>query len=299
MTKKPSISIIIPTYNREEVLVDTIKNVLSLKGDFELLVIDQTTRHNRTTEDYLRTHKVNKKIRYFRVSPPSLTLARNFAIKKARADIVCFIDDDVILSQNFIREHVNTHRQKPDVAVVAGRVEQDGFPTSGAILKFNELGISEGVFSTGEDGYTNSFPGGNNSIKKHIFKHAGTFDTNFHKNAFREESEFANRIVKSGYKIYYNHKASLLHLRAPYGGCRTPQKDQQDNPDFYANELYFTIKTVRLSMLPKALFVKFRSYCIVGKKKTVYRWALFLYGLLTAIKRSFFRSQLTAKEVSK
>lgn len=297
MTKNPSISIVIPTYNREEVLVDTVKNVLSLKGDFELLVIDQTLKHKKSTEEYLESQRRKKNIRYFRISPPSLTLARNFAIIKSKSDIICFIDDDVILSRNFIIEHIKTHREKPQVGVVAGRVEQDGFPKTGEILKFDDLGISRGVFSTNQDGYTNSFPGGNNSIKKHVFDSSGRFDTSFHKNAFREESELASRIVRAGYKIYYNHKASLVHLRAPYGGCRTPQKDQLDNKDFYANELYFTFKTVNIGKLPKALFVKFQSYCVAGKKKTTYRWMLFLYGLIAAIARLIPRKKLVAKEV--
>ena len=50
----PSISVVIPTYEREEPLVDTIADVI--KQDypkFEVLVIDQPVSHKPETQVYL------------------------------------------------------------------------------------------------------------------------------------------------------------------------------------------------------------------------------------------------------
>ena len=52
--KKPDISVAIPTYNRDEVLIDTIHDVLKQSHkNLELLVIDQTLKHKPETEKML------------------------------------------------------------------------------------------------------------------------------------------------------------------------------------------------------------------------------------------------------
>lgn len=52
MSKIPAISVAIPTYNREEVLVNTINDVLSGQSfeDFELIIVDQTIKHTGRNE---------------------------------------------------------------------------------------------------------------------------------------------------------------------------------------------------------------------------------------------------------
>src|SRR5690348_12211162 len=102
-TNQPKISVVIPTYGRDQVLVDTIGDVLKQKFDsFELLIVDQSVKHDKTTTTFLNQLQ-DDRVRYFLVSPPSLPAARNFAIAHAKSDIVLFIDDDVILKENFIK----------------------------------------------------------------------------------------------------------------------------------------------------------------------------------------------------
>src|SRR5215203_4156489 len=99
--QKPEISITIPTFNREEVLVDTIRDVLSSQTfkNFELIVVDQSLTHDQATLDAIAAIN-DPRFRYFRATPPSLTAARNFALKKAKSPYIIYIDDDVRLDKN-------------------------------------------------------------------------------------------------------------------------------------------------------------------------------------------------------
>ncbi len=283
--KVPKITVAIPTYQREGVLVNTIKDVLSQDFDgFELIVVDQTKEHKESTDRSLENIN-DQRFRYFKVSPPSLPAARNFAIEKSRSDIILFIDDDVQLSDNFISAHYNTHNSRPEIMAVAGRVASKGQKPSEELFSFNWYGEEQHAFNFPHPQEATSFIGCNFSIKKEIVKKVGGFDTNFCESSMREESEFASRIVKAGYKIWYEPKAQLLHLVANTGGCRIYEM-KKNNQSFYKNDLYFTLKNVRLFILPFVLAAKFKRY-VVGRpfEKIPGRCRLFLQGLIYGTKR--------------
>ena len=69
----PSISVIVPTYGREEPLHDTLIDVLAQDyPQFETIVVDQTPTHEPETEAYLHEVADAQKIQWFRVDWASL-----------------------------------------------------------------------------------------------------------------------------------------------------------------------------------------------------------------------------------
>ena len=92
--ENPQISLIIPTYGREQPLIDSINDALKQDyASFEILVIDQTPQHEATTEKYLQELADSQKIRWYRVDWASLPGARNYAVRRAKGEILIFIDD--------------------------------------------------------------------------------------------------------------------------------------------------------------------------------------------------------------
>ena len=84
----PLISVIIPTYGREEPLRETLLDVL--KQDyrrFEVLVVDQTREHQPETQKFLDDLANAGKIRLFQVSWASLPGARNYAVRRSLGEI--------------------------------------------------------------------------------------------------------------------------------------------------------------------------------------------------------------------
>lgn len=65
--KTPKITVAIPTYQPEEVLVNTIKEVLNQNFDgFELIVVDRTKNYHVSTRRYLKSIK-DYRFSYFKV----------------------------------------------------------------------------------------------------------------------------------------------------------------------------------------------------------------------------------------
>ncbi|NJR74718.1 MAG: glycosyltransferase family 2 protein, partial [Scytonema sp. CRU_2_7] len=63
----PSISVIIPTYGREEPLRDSIEDALKQDyPNYEIIVVDQTPQHKPEIESYLKELADSDKIKWFR-----------------------------------------------------------------------------------------------------------------------------------------------------------------------------------------------------------------------------------------
>ena len=295
---KPDISVVIPTYNREAELLDTIEMILKQSHEnLELMVLDQSPTHSDEFQKNLAAIK-DQRLRYLKIGPPSLPAARNFGLQTAKAPIVLFLDDDIKAGKDLVKFHLAAFKEHPDASAVAGRVLQDGFPIQKEVLKFDKHGVSHGVFTATTAGYTNAFPGGNHSLKVDQALRLGGYDTRYYRIAFREESDLSLRFAKAGLKIYYEPRAEIFHLDTVKGGLRQ-YTNLFDNLDFYRNDLFFVLRTVGLRNIPSALYAKFMEYCHLRPlSKAIKRSTLFVIGLLTALRRLAFGRQIISREIS-
>src|SRR5437879_3752092 len=106
MNPQPRIALAIPTFQREQVLIDVLENVLaqSVLPD-EILVADQTPQHDSATLTFLQHLVSSNQIKLLLLPEPSLTAARNEIIKASTCDFIIFIDDDVVLPDDFIARY--------------------------------------------------------------------------------------------------------------------------------------------------------------------------------------------------
>jgi glycosyltransferase involved in cell wall biosynthesis len=233
------ISIIIPTYQRERVLVDTIAHLLDLEPAApEILVVDQTAEHEPDTQRALAELVSADKIRWIRLSDPSITHAMNVGLEQAGNDVVLFIDDDIIPGGDLITAHASAHVIQ-GCNIVAGQVLQPGEePVS------EEPAGAPFRFCSSRPGYISELMGGNFSIKRNVALGLGGFDENFVQVAYRFEAEFAERALAAGEKIWFEPEASIRHLKSAGGGTRS-----------YGDHL----KTIRPSHSVGAYYYLFRS----------------------------------------
>jgi len=91
--KNPLVSIIIPTYNREKLILKAIDSVLKQSfQDFEILIIDDasTDATNKVIKELN-----NNRITYYRLDKNSgQCVARNYGIRKAKGTYIAFLDSD-------------------------------------------------------------------------------------------------------------------------------------------------------------------------------------------------------------
>lgn len=232
------VSIAIPTYRREKVLLDTLDYLLGLEtGASEILVVDQTLDHEAATIEKLSAWNGEGRIRWIRLDTPSITHAMNTALLSATQDLVLFLDDDIRPEQDMVSAHHAAHQRYPDV-LVAGRVIQpweEGRDFSGDD-HFHFAGM--------KPAWIKEFMGGNFSLSRKLALSLGGFDENFVRVAYRFEAEFAHRFISSGRRIYFTPDACLHHLKDAGGGTRSFGEHLTTwRPDHAVGAYYFALRT--------------------------------------------------------
>jgi GT2 family glycosyltransferase len=254
----PFISVVIPTYGREEPLRDTLKDVLKQNyANFEVLVVDQTPKHEPETQAYLDELSTAGKIQLYQVTWASLPGARNYAIRRAKGDIVLFLDDDVQLEPEFLQRHARNYVDRPELGALAGRVfDRMKLADSGGNLKIEDLppeAMDPGIawyyidlVHTVKPQRVLTVRGCNMSFRRELFtKHGLTFDERFRGSAVREESDFCLRIRQTGYEIWYDPEASLIHLGEETGGCHDiSTRSLKYQITFYHNHFLMGLKNL-------------------------------------------------------
>ena len=124
MTSSVSITVAIPTYGRDQVLVDTIRHVLALvPPPAEVIVLDQTKEHIPEVARTLEAWHRSAAIRWLHLSEPLIPRALNRGLIEATCEIVLFLDDDIVPEPGLLQAHANGHKQT-NSSLVAGRVIQ-------------------------------------------------------------------------------------------------------------------------------------------------------------------------------
>src|SRR5713226_4902973 len=101
-----SISVILPTYQREGVLIDALNELVRQLQDIdEILVIDQTPRHEDSAHSNLEKMARKGNIRWYKKERPSQCEAMNVGAWLAKGEILLFLDDDIIPSPRLLEAH--------------------------------------------------------------------------------------------------------------------------------------------------------------------------------------------------
>ena len=99
------ISVIIPTYNREKLIVKSIKSVLNQTyRNFEIIIIDDCSSDNTINE--INKLKDNR-IRYIKIRKnKGANFCRNLGIKKSTGEYISFLDSDDIYYFNKLEKQI-------------------------------------------------------------------------------------------------------------------------------------------------------------------------------------------------
>ncbi len=242
--KMPPVSAALPTYQREQVLIETINSLIELEvGPDEIIIVDQTLQHEASTHRELTRLDSIGKIRWIRIPSPSITHAMNVALEQARNDMVLFLDDDIIPGSKLITAHSLAHAQG-ECNIVAGQVLQPG--EEPASDQPDQAGFR---FCSSQRQHISALMGGNFSIKRDVALKLGGFDENFVRVAYRFEAEFASRAIAAGESILFEPEASIRHLKATSGGTRAYGEHLTTiKPSHSVGEYYFLLRSKRIPL---------------------------------------------------
>jgi glucosyl-dolichyl phosphate glucuronosyltransferase len=120
------ISIIIPTYNRAQILEMCFEYLVKLDypaSDFEIIVVDNNSPDNTkaVVEKYQKLYPALN-IRYAFEKQQGIVYARHTGARHANYDILSYIDDDGFLNKQWLKEMARVFEQNKDVAAVASKI---------------------------------------------------------------------------------------------------------------------------------------------------------------------------------
>ncbi|MCA0431407.1 MAG: glycosyltransferase [Bacteroidetes bacterium] len=98
-------SIVIPTFNRENLITQTINSILNQTfTDFEIIVIDDGSKDK--TEEVVKLINSDK-IKYYKIENSGIGYARNKGINYAKGNYIGFLDSDDLYYNNHLQNAYN------------------------------------------------------------------------------------------------------------------------------------------------------------------------------------------------
>jgi len=213
------ISVIIPTYNRPELLARVIQALLpqvtELGGCIEIIVVDDGSTMD--VLGYLSVsfdhQKLSSEVRYIQQTHKGPAAARNRGIKEARAPIVLFLGDDIIPLPGLLYHHIAAHKEYPEEStVILGLADLAPEISYTPFVKwwqkwnyrYSHL-LSDKCKPDYSFFYTN-----NVSAKKTFLIKGGLFDETFTTAAY-EDTELGVRLARLGMRIVFRPQAKAYH----------------------------------------------------------------------------------------
>lgn len=284
------ISCIIPTLGRGRILCDTVEMLFAQSHPaHEIIVVDQTLEPDEATRRSLMEWHRQGRIRWLHQTEPNASKARNVGALAATGDVVLFLDDDIRIKPDFLAAYAETFARTGAMAVSGQVLEGDAktvdeLPPKAFDPEIGWLYFRKNYTKECETSFMISC---NAAIRRDLFLKLGGMDENYEKGAFREESDFAMRFKRAGYKFRYNPKCSIYHLGAKLvkgGGARSWWREKtfwyfhHCVGDWYFNLGYATPRTFVL------LFYRSLRYFVLNKPQLKRPWnmATALAGWLAA-----------------
>ena len=189
-TKKPLVSVIVTTFNRCEMLAETIQSILDQTFlDFELIVVDNMSEDG--TREYINSIQ-DGRVRYFRNQNFGVVAKnRNYGIREAKGTYIAFCDDDDLWLPNKLEVQVTLLKKNPNKVMCYSQAES--FLDNQTVKKLMiRRSVKKSHFNNLLQG--NFIPNSSVLIKRDVFDRLGYLNES---SELREDYEMWLRVTKS------------------------------------------------------------------------------------------------------
>jgi len=116
LDKAPYISVIIPTYNRKDLLKNALSSIITQSfPHWEAIVVDDGSTEK--AEDLVKNFNEDR-FHYYYKKNGGLASARNFGIEKAQGKYICYLDDDDLYADHMF-ETISKEAEADTILVFA------------------------------------------------------------------------------------------------------------------------------------------------------------------------------------
>lgn len=196
------ISIVVPLYNKEKSIIQTLKSVLLQTYDkFEIIVID-----DGSTDNSVESVKAisDNRIRLIQKENGGVCSARNRGIIEAKYDYVAFLDADDLWDTLYLEEQVKLINEFPNAAMWGINFAE---MTDGKIARYLPTGLPDKFRGYVEDYFyiknriSDLFCSSSVVVKKETFEEVGFFDERI---KYAEDNDMWFRIIASYPVAFYD-----------------------------------------------------------------------------------------------
>lgn len=218
-------SVVIITYGRRKELIPCLESVIKQTyKNFEIILIDNNKDKNISNYILEEVLKLNdQRIYYFKAGKNlGVTGGRNYGIKKAKGDVLVFIDDDAFLESISTFKKIYERMTQNDKTGVLSfkivnyytkKIEKKTFPHRNKKL------------NPDKEFETTYFLGGGCAIKKEVFDKVGLYSEDFFYGM--EELDLSFKIINAGYRIFYFPAVIVFHKKSPEGRLKNKEMWQK------------------------------------------------------------------------
>ncbi len=211
----PIISIVTPSYNRADELIQLYNSLQEQSTDMSIVEwIISDDGSTDSTDSLVKDWKENSpiKIKFVTQENQGPGAARNHGLENAEGDLILFIDSDCEAHPDWIKTIYSEYRNdtfdacggpdgaKDDFSLIQKAIDYSmtSFFTTGGMRGHSEIMLAKFYPRTHNMG-----------IRKSVYKHVGGFGDLRH----GQDIEFSHRIKKSGAKIKFLKDAIVYHRR--------------------------------------------------------------------------------------
>jgi len=214
------LSIIIPTCDRGEVFRKTLASAVAAIQEFdaEIIVINDSRKSTPTvTNEYER-------VRLHANEGQGVAAARNHGARLAQGDLLLFIDDDILISQETVRHTMGVHAHEPEIALnpdwtyppdLLRQLERSAF---GRFLQAHQMTTFKGWYADSDWKEQSLFESKSVasfhlSLTRENFLKTGGYDSKFPFAGF-EDHDFPLRLKAAGIKFRIDTRICVFHNEA-------------------------------------------------------------------------------------
>jgi len=258
--KPTSLTIVMPTYNRAELLRENVSFLLRSNCAFELLIIDDGSTDE--TERVVKSFNDQRITYYKHQRNYGYARSLNDGIYRAKNSRILLCEDDVFILNldEFVKILIS---EMDDKTIVATHVLKNGEEIKPNLVeRFRQYfaePLAKEIYSY--NGHSRRLAKFCNNCFGFNREEIGTRfeESDYRGNSFRIESDFQVRARKEGAKIVYNPKLVVDHKRCVKGGLRIND----------SNEFLYQCMTNHITFL----------------RKHFSQWNIFMYVMLSVLAR--------------